>query len=32
VKIIVPKKLRREERELFEQLADVSKFNPRKAK
>ncbi|MEY2532189.1 MAG: curved DNA-binding protein [bacterium] len=32
VKIIVPKKLRREERELFEQLADASKFNPRKAK
>ncbi|MEA2271151.1 MAG: curved DNA-binding protein [Solirubrobacteraceae bacterium] len=30
VKIVVPKKLKREERELFEQLAEVSRFNPRK--
>jgi curved DNA-binding protein len=30
VKIVVPKRLKREERELFEQLADVSKFDPRK--
>jgi curved DNA-binding protein len=30
VKIVVPKRLRKEERELFEQLAEVSKFDPRK--
>jgi len=29
VKIVVPKKLTEQERELFEQLADVSSFNPR---
>jgi curved DNA-binding protein len=31
VKILVPKKLTRKERELFKQLADTSKFNPRGA-
>jgi curved DNA-binding protein len=30
VKIVVPKRLRREERELYERLAEVSKFDPRK--
>jgi curved DNA-binding protein len=30
VKIVVPKRLKREERELFERLAEVSKFDPRK--
>jgi curved DNA-binding protein len=30
VKIVVPKKLTKKERELFEQLAKTSKFNPRK--
>jgi curved DNA-binding protein len=30
VKIVLPKRLRREERELFERLAEVSKFDPRK--
>jgi curved DNA-binding protein len=30
VKIVVPKRLEREERELFEQLADVSRFDARK--
>jgi curved DNA-binding protein len=30
VKIVVPKRLKREERELFERLADVSNFDPRK--
>jgi curved DNA-binding protein len=29
VKIVVPKRLTREERELFERLAEVSHFNPR---
>ena len=29
VKIVVPKKLSRKERQLFEQLAETSKFNPR---
>jgi curved DNA-binding protein len=32
VKIVVPKKLTEQERELFEQLADVSSFNPRTAR
>jgi curved DNA-binding protein len=31
IKIVVPKKLSSEERELFERLAEVSKFNPRAA-
>jgi curved DNA-binding protein len=30
VKIVVPKKLNKRERELFEQLAETSKFDPRK--
>jgi curved DNA-binding protein len=30
VKIVVPKRLKREERELFERLAEVSSFDPRK--
>jgi curved DNA-binding protein len=30
VKIVVPKRLKREERELFERLAEVSNFDPRK--
>jgi curved DNA-binding protein len=30
VKIVVPKRLKREERELFERLAEVSKFDPRR--
>ena len=30
VKIVVPKRLKHEERELFERLAEVSKFDPRK--
>jgi curved DNA-binding protein len=32
VKIVVPKKLSRRERELFEQLAEVSDFDPRKGR
>jgi curved DNA-binding protein len=31
VKIVVPKKLSKRERELFQQLADTSKFDPRRA-
>jgi curved DNA-binding protein len=31
VKIVVPKKLSKKERELFEKLADASKFNPRRS-
>jgi DnaJ-class molecular chaperone len=31
VKIVVPKKLSKKERELFQQLADTSKFNPRRS-
>src|SRR3954447_13844012 len=30
VKIVVPKRLKRQERELFERLAEVSKFDPRR--
>jgi DnaJ-class molecular chaperone len=30
VKIVVPKKLTKKERQLFEQLAETSKFDPRK--
>ena len=32
VKTVVPKKLTEEEKELFEQLKSISKFNPRTAK
>jgi curved DNA-binding protein len=30
VKIVVPKRLSKRERELFQQLADTSKFDPRR--
>jgi curved DNA-binding protein len=32
VKIVVPKKLSKRERELFEQLAETSKFDPREGR
>jgi curved DNA-binding protein len=32
VQIVLPKKLSKEERELFERLAEVSKFNPRSSR